>query len=128
MVIRTERGWAAHSQVSDKCRFHRNTLLELSTLRYIVSTVGLLTDCGVVKPLDGENTYIETCVFEAWRTTISGLWVIDPDKEFFVKANTQIKLNSVNEINLGLWLSGDEMHECVVSELIGIMEQLVVKS
>ena len=23
MIIRTERGWAAHSQVSDRCRFHR---------------------------------------------------------------------------------------------------------
>jgi len=69
-VKRIERGWPGHFICAHRCRFRRNTLLELKSLRLIVSTVGCMED-----PLNpdkffeiGFNRHYETMVFFAsWQ-------------------------------------------------------------
>lgn len=66
-VKRTERGWAGHFCMFDKCLFRRNTLLEHEDLKVVVSTVGLLkrdSDGFSFEDL-GCGRYFETIAFHA---------------------------------------------------------------
>lgn len=72
VVKRTERGWIGHYILADKCLFRRNTLLEYSEIKIVVSTVGLMLnenwreDCDLPRfSKIGLNRYFETKAFHA---------------------------------------------------------------
>lgn len=63
---RTERGWASHFCCSDRCEFHRSTLLEFESKAIVVSSVGRMKDLrGNRFETIGHNRYFETIVFYA---------------------------------------------------------------
>lgn len=109
-VKRTERGWAGHYICADRCKFRRNTLLQLDDLFVVVSTVGSMASVdGTAVEEIGYQRYYETMVFLSdpndgeyhdadWRKQISvnGEWSIE-------------KLNKDNEAN--------DMHDAVVEEI-----------
>ena len=65
-VKRTERGWAAHLIIADRCKFRRNTLLEYGDKKWIISTLGAYIS-PLTKVLEqiGCDRYYETMAFEA---------------------------------------------------------------
>lgn len=66
-VRKTERGWAGHFIAANKCRFHRNTLLECNGKQWVVSTVGnYVPDDRLTEPdTVGADRWYETMAFEA---------------------------------------------------------------
>ncbi len=63
MMKRTERGWAGHFICAERCRFRRNTLLEIGDMAIVVSTVGAMMSRGEDKPETiGHERYYETKV------------------------------------------------------------------
>lgn len=62
----TERGWASHFCCSDRCQFHRSTLLECGKTALVVSSVGRLWKEGEKDFIQiGLDRYFETMVFYA---------------------------------------------------------------
>lgn len=63
---RTERGWAGHYILADRCKFRRNTLLEAWGIGVVVSTIGLEVDPSSdrIVPV-GVGRYFETQSFRA---------------------------------------------------------------
>lgn len=69
-VKTTERGWAAHFAMANRCLFHRNTLVEYKYVKVVVSTVGLCIEKFEYNRQHtftkiGHNRYYETKVFIA---------------------------------------------------------------
>jgi hypothetical protein len=77
----TERGWAGHFICSDRCVFHRNTLIEHNGYKIIVSTVGAMKNIhsnDEKYEMIGADRYYETMVFHAkWEDPY---WDIDVDR------------------------------------------------
>lgn len=89
-IKQIERGWAGHFICADRCRFHRNTLLECGDVRIIVSTVGYYRPNGTDIETVGGGRYYETMAFHAefvqatyWDANVSANvsftspWMID---------------------------------------------------
>lgn len=92
-----ERGWAGHFICSDRCVFHRNTLVDGGHVKIVVSTVGAMVDIharGWPNKLTfdeiGLDRYYETMCFKADMTdtryydadvsqhiSLNGKWCID---------------------------------------------------
>lgn len=122
-VKRTERGWAGHFILGDKCRFRRNTLLEYGDRKWIVSTVGNLV---AMNPLTqnrevmeiGHQRWYETMAFEA--TDKVGYLDADVSKEIAFESEWGIwdetwhdvieKYPQIDDV-------ANNMHEKVVAEL-----------
>lgn len=66
-VKREERGWASHFCCSDRCQFHRSTLLEYNDVSIVVSTIGryMLHNKDYRFEEVGFGRYFETMVFYA---------------------------------------------------------------
>lgn len=117
-VKRTERGWAGHYILGDKCKFHRNTLLECGTKKWIVSTIGgLITDDMNVVPI-GANRWYETMAFEA--KCKDGYWEADVEKEISFDGEWGLCAESFDTL-IDIYPYPDNvanaMHERVVDEL-----------
>ena len=112
-VTRTERGWAGHFICGDRCRYHRNTLLELGDVRIVVSTVGNMHTERSDKPeMIGAGRYYETMAFHAHQ------------EGAYVEADvTRGEISFKSEWALADWqaddidLQADAMHEAVVAEI-----------
>jgi len=119
MMKITERGWAGHFILGDRCLFRRNTLIENGDRRIVVSTVGCLR-----KEYNGKYTYdtigaggrtYETMAFEAIFE--DGYWEADIEKGLSFDSNWQLKgFHRLSDA------AANRMHENVVSELSGVID------
>ena len=94
-VKRTERGWAGHFILGDRCLFRRNTLLEYGDRKWIVSTVGSLITGKKIDTI-GANRWYETMVFEA--VLENGYLDADVSKQIDVSQDWGIWGNSWDEV------------------------------
>ena len=62
----TERGWAGHFILADRCLFRRNTLLEYKDKKWVVSTVGAYRNRENKMNSIGYHRWYETAAFEAY--------------------------------------------------------------
>ena len=113
-VKRTERGWAGHLCVADRCRFHRNTLLEGGGRGIVVSTVGAYFPPGREK-IDtiGAGRHYETMAFradmrDAYRDALVSCQV-------FFSSTWALMMTTDNEDTIDNL--ADQMHEAVVAEI-----------
>ena len=114
-VKRTERGWAGHFCLGSRCEYHRNTLLEYSGTKVVVSTVGRLQE-DLLRPLYDEvgcDRHFETMAFLAKENDKYN--DADVSKEVVFDSNWCLP-------RLDMELEAEEMHEAVVKE---ISERLV---
>lgn len=109
-VKRTERGWAGHFCLSNRCEYHRNTLLEYNGVKVVVSTVGRLRKDMISNTYMevGHDRYFETMAFIANENDKYN----DADVKREVSFDSNWCLPSPN-----MELEADTMHEDVVMEL-----------
>ena len=116
----TERGWAGHFILANRCLFRRNTLLEYKDKKWVVSTVGAYRTLENKIDNIGHRRWYETMAFEA------------SEKNGYIDTNVEneISFNS----DWGIWgdsweevcencngtpdNAANDMHDKVVSELI----------
>ena len=108
IVKRTERGWAGHYILADRCRFRRNTLLEYDDIKIVVSSVGLLKLEDEFETI-GYNRYFETMSFHADKND-KRYHDIDVEKQVYFDSDW-----SINEIDADD--KANDMHEVVVTEI-----------
>lgn len=116
-VKRTERGWVGHFILGDKCKFHRNTLLECGNKKWVVSTVGACMIDGRIETI-GANRWYETMAFEA--KCVDGYWEADCEKEIPFDSECGLYAESWSELNEKYPCVdnvANAMHERVVDEL-----------
>ncbi len=113
-LTRTERGWGGHFICSNRCRFRRNTLLELRAMRIVVSTVGLMESslAGEEFSTIGIDRYFETMAFHAKHD--GRYW--DADVKRPVGFNAPRVINKIDADD-----RANDMHEAVVTEIMGRM-------
>jgi len=120
----TERGWAGHFICSDRCLFHRNTLIEYANKKWVVSTVGNMVDIHaygypdkVIIDTIGYERYFETMAFEA------------DSNDKFLDADVSKQLDFDSEWSISEpWKEkeANDMHEAVIKELsIKIQSQTI---
>lgn len=112
---RTERGWAGHLIVANKCLFRRNTLLENSGERIVVSTVGAYMPQGKLETIGASGRYYETMAFKAaW---MGEYWEADTSEEISFESVWAICAESPEHLPNDVDSRADQMHEAVVDEL-----------
>ena len=117
----TERGWAGHFILADRCLFRRNTLLEYKDKKWVVSTVGAFRNRENKIDSIGYHLWYETMAFEA------------KEEKRYIAANVEKKIpfdskwciwggDSWEEVcedyNGTPDNAANDMHDKVVSELI----------
>ena len=116
----TERGWAGHFILADRCLFRRNTLLEYKGKKWVVSTVGAYRNCENKMDSIGYRRWYETMAFEAKERF--GFIEADVKKEIFFNSEWGIWGDSWEEVckncNDTPDNAANDMHDKVVSELI----------
>lgn len=116
----TERGWAGHFILADRCLFRRNTLLEYKGKKWVVSTVGAYRICENKMDSIGYRRWYETMAFEAKERF--GFIEADVKKEIFFDSEWGIWGDSWEEVckncNDTPDNAANDMHDKVVSELI----------
>ena len=120
-VTRTERGWAAHFIMAERCKFRRNTLLTLgeTTEGIIVSTVGNCYDRDGELITIGWDRYYETKAFQAIPR---GEYIeIDEDKIISFNSPWAINKEQLNSRIESIDNLANDMHETVVMELNSIL-------
>ena len=120
-VTRTERGWAAHFIMAERCKFRRNTLLTLgeTTEGIIVSTVGSYYDRDGELITIGWDRYYETKAFQAIPR---GEYIeIDEDKIISFNSPWAINKEQLNSRIESIDNLANDMHETVVMELNSIL-------
>lgn len=116
-VKRTERGWVGHFILGDKCKFHRNTLLECGNKKWVVSTVGACMIDGRIETI-GAHRWYETMAFEAkcvdgyWEANVERVIPIDSDWGLYAES-----WDALNEKYPCVDNVANTMHERVVDEL-----------
>ena len=116
----TERGWAGHFILADRCLFRRNTLLEYKDKKWIISTVGAYRNRENKMGSIRYSRWYETGVFEAKEE--KGYIEADIEKEIPFDSEWRILGNSWEEVcdnyNGTPDNAANDMHDKVVSELI----------
>tara|TARA_R110000796_G_scaffold111907_1_gene223420 strand:- start:385 stop:729 length:345 start_codon:yes stop_codon:yes gene_type:complete len=112
-VKTTERGWAGHYILSNRCIFKRNTLVEYGGTRIVVSTVGNLLIDNEICTI-GYKRHYETMAFHSKEdckyNDADVTRVYDFDSEWRI-------------ISMDRDIEANEMHENVVSEVIETITQ-----
>ena len=121
MIKRTERGWPGHFICADRCLFRRNTLLESSRDKIVVSTVGLY-DSGMLQIYTqrkfehiGVDRYYETMAFKANKEDTR---YHDADASQDVSFDSPWSISELDADD-----HANEMHETVVAELSNRLER-----
>ena len=116
----TERGWAGHFILADRCLFRRNTLLEYKDKKLVVSTVGAYRTLENKINTIGHRRWYETMAFEAKERL--GYIEADIEKEISFNSDWGIWGDSWEEVLENCNGTPDnvanDMHDKVVSELI----------
>lgn len=116
----TERGWAGHFILADRCLFRRNTLLEYNDKKWVVSTVGAYRNRENKMDSIGHHRWYETLAFEAIEE--GGYIEADIMKEIYFDSECGIWGDSWEEVCDNCHGTPDntanDMHDKVVSELI----------
>lgn len=112
---RTERGWAGHLIVADKCRFRRNTLLENNGDRIVVSTVGGYVPHRQLETIGASGRYYETMAFKAKKD--GEYWEADIFEQVSFESEWAICAESPEALPDDVDNRADQMHEAVVAEL-----------
>ena len=116
----TERGWAGHFILADRCLFRRNTLLEYKDKKLVVSTVGAYRTLENKINTIGHRRWYETMAFEAKERL--GYIEADVEKEISFNSDWGIWGDSWEEVLENCNGTPDnvanDMHDKVVSELI----------
>ena len=116
----TERAWAGHFILADKCLFRRNTLLEYKDKKWVVSTVGSYRNREKKIDSIGHCRWYETKAFEAIEA--SGYIEADIMKQIYFDSEWGIWGDSWEEVCKNCNDTPDnvanDMHDRVVSELI----------
>ena len=110
-IKRTERGWAGHYILADRCLFRRNTLLEYNGISIVISTVGLSYDGGGVFERIGIDRYFETMAFHSKK---SDKRYMDADEGKQISFDSNWCLNEIDADD-----KANEMHEAVIKEITG---------
>ncbi len=121
-VYSKERGWAGHFICSDRCGYHRNTLIECGDDKVVVSTVGNYRPKGMLdKPqIIGHNRLYETMAFEAKLDDAKEYWEADVSKQYNFKSDW-----SIGDLENAVDSRADKMHDNAVKE---IAEGLIIKN
>lgn len=116
-VIRTERGWAGHYCLADKCLFRRNTLLNCNDIFIVISTVGVRLEDGKCTEV-GPGRYYETMAFFS-----------NSDDLTYHDANVSQNINFDSKCYLCLFddNQANDMHENVVEELTNKLKKGEIK-
>ena len=123
----TERGWAGHLIFADSCKFRRNTLLEYGDKKWIVSTVGAMSQSEIARKYSGSPSkngfetiglgrYYETMAFEAQPVENEKGDIVYYDAD----VSKQIYFDSdwmIDDCNFETDKLANEMHDKVVEEL-----------
>ena len=119
-VKRTERGWAGHSFLANRCRFRRNTLLEANGVSIVVSTVGLVesTDGKGFETI-GDDRFFETRAF--YTDEKDKRWM-DPNFNLEVKFESPWQISVADADD-----QANDMHETVVGEITGLLKKGISK-
>ena len=132
-VTRTERGWAGHFCCSDRCQFHRNTLLECGEERIVVSTVGayrppmaVVSTVGAYRSPMAEDNKFDSIGYNRWYETMAfhaenkaGCWEADVSRDAGFKSPWSINVPPDMPYTD---MQADAMHEAVVAELTARLE------
>lgn len=117
----TERGWPGHYICSDRCVFHRNTLLSHKGKNIIISTVGRSkSKSGGLPDTIGYNRYYETRVFEGKK--YKGYIDLAVEKEIAIP-NIQC---AIKEINWESDLLANNMHEEAIKKVKQLLREGVI--
>lgn len=127
-VKKTERGWGGHFICGNRCRFRRNTLLELGEKRIVVSTVGLMENIHAKAgepPIDtiGIERYYETMAFEAQKNGL--YWDADVSKQISFESEWAICAENLDKLPEDSDNTANAMHDKVVEELAATMRRNV---
>lgn len=112
----TERGWAGHFIMANRCRFRRNTLVEYKDKKVVVSSVGLMearTGNGFkttgFEPIGAFDRYYETM---CWYADLSDTRYYDIDVEKQISVNSEWAIDEVDADD-----RANVMHDNVVEEI-----------
>ena len=110
-VKTTERGWAGHFFLADRCKFRRNTLLEYKDKKVVVSSVGLMErlDGKGFEPIGAFDRYYETM---CWYADLSDTRYYDIDVEKQISLNGQWAIDEVDADD-----KANIMHDNAVEEI-----------
>jgi len=113
-VKRTERGWAGHFCLAQRCLFRRNTLLECGKEKVVVSTVGLLynRETNEIEKI-GSDGYYECMVFPAIKK--GNYWDADWSKT--------LESETITFFNEGSDQKANEMHEDMIKKFTDKMKK-----
>lgn len=116
----TERGWAGHFILANRCLFRRNTLLEYKDKKWVVSTVGAYRTLENKIDNIGHRRWYETMAFKAYEK--DGYIDANVKKEIFFDSECGIWGDSWKEVcencNGTPDNAANDMHDKVVGELI----------
>lgn len=118
MVKVTERGWAAHFCLSDRCLFRRNTLIESEIDSVVVSTIGaLVSEKGVgLETVGLGGRYYETMVFGAVKDGQYTEADVSDERSFASKWN--ICADTSEGLPEDVDNRANDQHEAVVAEMV----------
>lgn len=111
-VKATERGWASHYICSERCTFHRSTLIEYKGIEIVVSSVGAFISNALTdrQPTTiGCDRYYETKVWYADNSEFKDADVekgqLDFDCPDIPKPWDEINANNIHEKMVEKWKS-----------------------
>ena len=117
---RTERGWGGHFICADRCLFRRNTLIENSDNRIVVSTVGGMRSGphgsgDTIDTIGAGGRYYETMAFKAKKE--GSYWEASVSEEISFESEWAICADSPEKLPDDVDNKADAMHEAVIKEL-----------